>query len=430
MTIQSYHDFILFADDVALDEHGALESFAVRVFDSPAGQSEKEQIVHLPKRVFDDTVAFGHALRLLRDGAWNQELDKQIELGQALADLLMPEPDVRQLYYRSLDWVSEHDDLGLRVRLRLPRELSPFPWEYMHVQRVGGERTARGFLARHPGVSIVRHEALPIPARWFAAGQRQRVLVVMATPDGLDRLTYLPDEQRQIRSVLAGVQAVEAEYVPDLSEVFGTGQIPSARLGQMLSALETQTDILHFSGHGAFAREPSAHFDILQGWGSIVLARENNQPLEVSADELVGFVGHRGIRLVVLGACETAATDPLHAWSGVAVSLLAGEIPAVVAMQFKVDDKLTALFMGQFYKALAGGDPIDQAVFQGRQRMRLQMLEEDSTAIDWVAPVLYLRTPGQQRVCVYLLIEQTGFPGLGGSENDTDVAWNPLQKTK
>lgn len=394
MIDRSYQDFILFADDVTLDVRGAVQSFTVRVFDSPAGQSESKQTVRPPKRVFDDTLEFDHAFHLLRDGRWDQELDKQIELGQVLADLLLPSPGIRDLFYSSLDWVSDHGDLGLRVRLRLPHELSPLPWEYMHVQRIGRERRGSDFLALNPRVSIVRHEALPIPARWFEAGARQRILVVMATPDGYPRLRYLPEEQRLIRAALAPVDAVEVEYLPDLGNVLDTEAIPSAQLGQVLGALQTQTDILHFSGHGGFLEEAGTHGDTPQSWGSIVLATENNQPFELSADQLLEYVGYRGVRLVVLGACETAQSDPLHAWSGVAVSLLRGEIPAVVAMQFRIDDKLAALFMGRFYEVLAGGGTIDQAVFQGRQQMRFQMMQSGSAALDWVAPVLYLRTPG------------------------------------
>ncbi len=49
MEIRTYHDFVLYADEVVKDSHGKVKSFNVVVFDSPVGQGEKEERVESQK---------------------------------------------------------------------------------------------------------------------------------------------------------------------------------------------------------------------------------------------------------------------------------------------------------------------------------------------------------------------------------------------
>jgi hypothetical protein len=396
MAIRTYYDFVIFVYNVEKNEHSEVQQFTVRVFTSPVGEGEKEEVIRIPDpaREIPDYARLKLLARKLEQRGFDKDEAGQMELGDLLGKLLLPD-HAREMYRRSLAWL--RPDEGLRLRLRLPRALSDLPWEYMYVQDLRGERTPSNFLALNSCVSIVRHEALEIPARWFVPGARRRVLVAMATPEPFDvykRLKHLPKEQRLIKQALGDAAGVDADYVPDFGEGIGDGIIPGAQPRDVIASLRAGADIFHFSGHGEFVKELGPTADSIIGAGGIILADEHNQSVKVSADRLLEMIrGHR-VRLVVLGACETAQSDTVYNWNSVAVSLLRGEISAVIAMQFRVYDSLTALFMGHFYEALAAGLTIDEAVYLGRQAIRGETLLDDPAVRDWGAPVLYMRTPG------------------------------------
>lgn len=75
-----------------------------------------------------------------------------------------------------------------------------------------------------------------------------------------------------------------------------------------------------------------------------------------------------------------------------AAALLKAGIPAVVAMQFTIQDKLAAAFDAAFYRALVAGFTVDEAVALGRAAIRVEAA--GSAVRDWGVPVLYLRAPG------------------------------------
>ncbi|MBN2392976.1 MAG: CHAT domain-containing protein [Anaerolineae bacterium] len=395
MALRTYHDFVIFAYNVEKDDHGQIQRFTIRVLNSPVGEGEREEVIEVP-----DYDQLKQLARSLGQRGMDENEAEQMKLGERLAELLLPE-HAREMYRRSLDWVKGSEDEGLRVRLRLPRELSDLPWEYMYVQSTRGERTASNFLVLNPRISLARYEELEIPTAWFAPGERRRVLVVMATPEPFANyplLENLPTEQYLIKQALAAAAGVDATYVPDFGQEIGDGPIPGAQLREVSAALREGADIFHFSGHGEFAKGLGPGGAIV-GSGSIILADEHNQAVAVPSDRLLEIIREHKVRLVVLGACETAQRDVIYDWSSVAVSLLRGEIPAAIAMQFTVYDTLAARFMGEFYQALAGGSTIDEAVYLGRQAIRTEILAlRDKSPIkpyarDWGTPVLYLRTP-------------------------------------
>jgi hypothetical protein len=91
----------------------------------------------------------------------------------------------------------------------------------------------------------------------------------------------------------------------------------------------------------------------------------------------------------VLNACQTAASDederhdPL---AGVAAALLAGGLPAAVAMRQPIHDRDAVVFGTELYRALVRGEPLDAAVTEGR----LAVFCEGGEDSDWAVPALYL----------------------------------------
>jgi RNA polymerase subunit RPABC4/transcription elongation factor Spt4 len=392
MTIRHYHDFVIFTDDVKKDRQKRVRSFTVRVFDSPVGQGEKKERVRVPEKVFGGTVDWIEALRMLETRDLDQEVDKQMELGEVLAGLLLPEY-ARELFKRSLAWLGE--DEGIRLRLRLVDELLTWPWEYMYIQDMRGERKPSSFLALDVRISIARHQAIALPVQWFGPADRRRVVVAMASPEPYTeyrKLVNLPKEQRAIRAALAGLPGLEVEYLPEYDGDHGDG-IAGAGLRDVMKALSRPSDIFHFGGHGEFLKRLGPGGEDIMGEGGIILVDRENQAVPLPGDRLMEILRGKGVRLVVLGACETARRDTFHVWSSVAASLLRGGIPAVVAMQFSIQDDLAAAFMADFYEALIAGKQIDEALALGRAAIRAEALNGRRDIRDWGVPVLYLRTP-------------------------------------
>jgi hypothetical protein len=386
MAIHEYRDFVLVANDVQKNKAGIASKFTVSVFDSPVGQGEKKETVIMPDSLPDQ-------IRWLEERRLDADVNRQMSLGETLAGLLLPDY-ARRLFSASLARLRNGE--GLRLRLRLADELADFPWEYMYIQDTRGERTPSSFLALDPRISIVRHEAIAVPGDWFEAPDSRRVVVAMATPRPHDRypkLTNLPTEQNLISAALSQVAGIQAVYLPEYTAIQGD-DIPGAKLTDLLTALMERTDVFHFGGHGEFAADMGPAFGSKIGEGAIILADAQNQAVPVAADRLAEALRGKGVRLVVLGACETGRRDGHNVWSSVAASLLKAGIPAVVAMQFTIKDHLAAAFSGAFYRALVAGFTVDGAVAMGRAAIRAETIDGQGDVRDWGVPVLYLRTPG------------------------------------
>jgi len=109
---------------------------------------------------------------------------------------------------------------------------------------------------------------------------------------------------------------------------------------------------------------------------------------EVHAEQLGINLQGNGVRLAVLGGCETGRRDGISVWSGIAPALVKAGIAAVVANQYSILDKCAIAFSRQFYQALVGGLDIERAVAAGR----IAAYNANTDGRDWGVPVLYLRS--------------------------------------
>jgi hypothetical protein len=64
-------------------------------------------------------------------------------------------------------------------------------------------------------------------------------------------------------------------------------------------------------------------------------------------------------------------------------------LPAVLAMQFVIQEKAGVELARTFYEALAEGAPLESAVTEARIAISMA----HANTLDWAAPVLYLRAP-------------------------------------
>ena len=98
--------------------------------------------------------------------------------------------------------------------------------------------------------------------------------------------------------------------------------------------------------------------------------RKTHRTTRLKATDLATLLAHRGLRLAILSACETAFGD-FHTEFGVAAAtLVKAGVPAVVANQLPVPDATVALFVGALYDQLLLTGDIDRAVGEGQDCAR------------------------------------------------------------
>ena len=105
------------------------------------------------------------------------------------------------------------------------------------------------------------------------------------------------------------------------------------------------------------------------------------------AAQLAGF---SELRLATLATCkggQMIRQQGQHPFSGVASALIAGGLPAVVAMQFTISVDAASAFTSSFYKRLAAGRGVEESVTEGR----LQIAALYPEGFEWACPVLFLR---------------------------------------
>lgn len=355
------------------DVENGSEQFNVRVLKSPAGEQRKDlaDAVVLPTKL-------RKRLGTMERGKLN--LAEMIALGRELGDGLFP-PMARKFLEKSREKLKEGE--GLRIRLRLETyALADLPWEYAHIPQLDtppGQERADGFLVLDPSISLVRYEILgqsPGTLEPVGAGPL-RMVVLLADPQ------VQPYRKLDLETELSNIQETVGD-VPDIKiepHMHTTKQI-------LLDAVhKSNAHLFHFAGHGEFKGDQGEVYGTVEGEGYLVLEGNGKADL-FDADTLAILLRGRGVRLAVLGACETGRRDGVNAWTGVVPALTRAGIPAVVGNQFRIKDSNAIAFSRSFYRTLTGGASIDAAVTDGRQAILALSGAGDR---DWGVPVLHLR---------------------------------------
>jgi len=350
------------------------EFVRARVHDSPVGEqrdADAERLAfpsHLRQRV----------LKLERR---ELQFDELILLGEELAALLLP-PPVREFYRRSLDKL--RTDEGLRIRIR-PHDpaLAILPWEYAYVQRPDvppGRKGPEGFLALDRKLSLVRYELMgepPVGIRPMEHRDIRTLAMFAEVQDPAYAKLDFDREELNLRQALEGCGGIDARFLRP-----GTAN-------QLQEMLGSDAQVFHFSGHGELQQQMGEEPGTLESTGQLVFAGDGGRAEPVGAGELGVQLRGRGIRLIILNACEAAKRDPVTPWTGIAPALVRQGIPAVVGMQYTIRDGGAIAFSRHFYRALAAGESIDSAVSNGRLGILARSGGEDR---DWGVPVLYMRS--------------------------------------
>jgi hypothetical protein len=308
--------------------------------------------------------------------------DEIVQLGRQLGDLLLPEK-ARRYFDQSQKALQENQALRIRIKTG-DYPLASIPWEYVFIPPDGDPNFTgeQGFLALDKRFSLVRYEMLGKRVKELPSTSKEKLRLVMLLADphlpGYAEL-QLDQEEKNVRDALKQVSGIDLDV------------FPNATLQDLEDAFIDSVQIFHFAGHGTFEGELGAIRDTQTGMGCILLNEPNPEDSLFPASRLAATLKDCGVRLAVLGVCESGERDAENAWTGIAAALSYSEIPAVVAMQFRVLDKSAIAFHRAFYRTLSAGHSIDLAVANGRQAIANRTKRDR----DWGVPVLYLRTDGQ-----------------------------------
>jgi CHAT domain len=342
----------------------------------------------------------------LADGSMHSK-EQLAVLGAHLFRALF-DKNLQAAFKKDLDSVKDSTAV-LRLILefkRDARELAELPWEYIYFPEgehgagffIAAEPESRLILARHVPLSIEDLEPTPQPLK---------ILVVVSQP------TIVP-EGEELGDVLAGsvVQALEKLKV-DHPGAIQTEQLDQPTRRSLAARVgEFKPHVVHFIGHGKYDRENG---------GSLAFVQEDGQTLAwVNDDELPNFFIPKP-RLIFLHACMGAHTESYEAFRGVGLTLAYSRIPAVVAMQYPVENAVANAFATRFYQSLAEGRPIDAAVQDGRKELGLHLSEESYGSRAFGVPVVFLQTADE--------IISVAKPDLGGEGLETGPLRCPKDAT-
>ncbi len=303
------------------------------------------------------------------------------ELGQALF------PDrVADLMRRSLESARVRGR-GVRVRIMSGPLLQQLPWEYSVLPPEYGEATSADFIGLMPDVSLVReHEGVPRIEGAVHSSVPLQVLGCVAAPGAHDQLD-IARERQLLETSLTSCPGIVLHWTDG-----GVRPAPSRGIDR--------ADLFHFAGHGMFepsdtnpeaARETRDIEDpraIREGGsrdGLLVFDDGRGGEDRAPASEIGIALRELGVRVAVLNACNSATRDAGRWWSSAAAALLKSGVPSVVAMQHPILDTSALAFAGAFYRALADGHSLDEAVRHGRIA-----IFDRQDQLGWGTPVLYM----------------------------------------
>jgi len=267
--------------------------------------------------------------------------------------------EVRERWLQSLESLKEGQRLRLKLRLEGVPELVGLPWECLY------DPDQKSFLALKIETPIVRYLEVAAEDLPLKPSIPLKMLVVTANPEGTEPLNIEPE-----------IQAIKQALAPLGSRV-QMKRLDRPSIADLEGHLK-ECHVLHFIGHGLF--------DDRSGSGALILEGRDGQPRTVDAHDLAGLLPKRHVlRLAVLNSCEGARHSDEDVFSGVAQALVQKGVPAVIAMRHDIGDEAAVLFAGRFYKSLARGEPIHEAVTLARK------LISSDHGDAWSVPALYMR---------------------------------------
>jgi hypothetical protein len=277
--------------------------------------------------------------------------------------------------------VDIEDNLPPNVQTRLA-EIASLPWEFLYAR---GDALSLGltWLATAPDLVLARRLArrfAPPPIQ-LKAGEKLTVALAVSSPTNayfdadlgdeitLGEVKYLP-----ISDILANLVSAHRGLIAPARLTF------PATLDAVRQSLKQGPSIFHFIGH--------ARINPARNIPEVALTRPGGFALPewVAADVFCAALAAAPPRIVLLQACESAASSAGHAFDSIAARLAALGIPVVIAMQYEVSNISAVKFAETFYTTLLKEKcPVDRAVQEGRLA-----IHGSRQRPDFATPVIFL----------------------------------------
>jgi hypothetical protein len=287
----------------------------------------------------------------------------------------------------------------LRISLEFQENASSlwggWPWEYLHSPKRDGVGYSGHFLALET-VLMLSRRVFHLP-QTLEFRSPLKVLLVVAMPDQREKV--LPQavisKLKELKDATATKEGMEENGYNIRFEFDQLIDKPKeeALLNQSVEYQATRFNlekkvriyephIIHFIGHG--------RFDDNENRATIDLIQEGFRPDPIAEGDFASKIKTPNLRLVFLQACESAKGNPFTSVSGMARSLALQHIPAIIAMQDKIENINAGEFACAFYEELARTRSIDKAVTAGRKAIHDQ--SDASQRVAFAVPVLYLES--------------------------------------
>ena len=255
------------------------------------------------------------------------------------------------------------------------------PWELLHDGEAYLFQGAKPMRVRRrlPNTKVLDVPAVATPIR---------ILLITARPED-DECDFLDHRT----SALPLVEATES--LPGLVkiQILSPPTLPALRAELDRARSENKPyHVVHFDGYGGFDRE--------LGMGGLCFENpedtdklENRGHVTVFTNELGPLLRDHRIPLVFLEACQTAQAE--KASESVASEFLKVGVASVVAMSHNLLLETTARFVRAFYKTLAEGERVGDAMLAGQRELKDNTFRGryfgsgEVRLEDWFVPVLY-----------------------------------------
>lgn len=342
---------------------------------------------------------------------------KRLELlGERLYRILFPE-EIHKLFEQALNNIAaKPDERGLRIIIAYPENsrVARWPLETLH------SPSLNIWLSTDTRLSLTRKI---IGRTWRPANKTPplKILVVVSSPKkkaGVMSTRFLESliewAERPASRRLAEASALKTQQIATLAEeetiqsapieVKVLGQIPDfdpksaasdiyldlpAGFQNFVEIVKNwKPQVLHFIGHGDVKGEEGrlAFVNPITGLAELVTAKQFSQLI----------IPGSSLRLVVLQVCKSADVD---VQLSLAFSMVRMNIPAVVAMQFEIENYCAVEFVSHFYQELAHRKDVDYAVQLARNHITQLSDPVTKSPLFWsnrefCTPVVYTIKPG------------------------------------
>jgi hypothetical protein len=340
--------------------------FSFRVVASPTDPNQTEWSPPVKLGIEEDR------LRYLR---FRFPSDDDLEkMGKELAKGLF-KSDIPRIFYTSLERTS-----GKPLRLFFypekgaPLVVSMIPWECVFAYVLQDEE--------HLGLSQFVSVARYVPRGDLPPLKVEGGLRILAAASN-------PDKSEQPLDVVRALDLLEERVKQRPDGALEFFKLPNAQWEEFRKeVVDKRPHVLIFLGHGTIEKnEPHLIFQTADGRGDPISMMKLEAVLR---PQVVG-----NLRVVMLTACRTGVSaskkDPLGSAAG---RLIRIGVPAVVAMQSKVEEEAAKEFCLSFFNYLLQPQyPVDVCVNAGRLAMvRTEIEMSNGRGTQWAIPVLYLST--------------------------------------